>query len=138
MPNPLDTHSFTVRPSDCDFLGHMNIARYLDACSDAGFSIQAAWGLTQEDVLQGRRIAFVVVHADSRFLRELRVRDEVRVRSELLETGSKSARVVHRFRRGETEVFNATFTLILMDLQARCAVEIPDDLRVAIQTAHAD
>ena len=83
MPKAIDTHAFTVRPSDCDFLGHMNVARYLDACSDAGFTIQAAWSLTQDDVLAGRRMAFVVLNANSTFHRELRVRDQVQVKSTL-------------------------------------------------------
>lgn len=138
MPNPIDTHRFIVRPSDCDFLGHMNIARYYDACSDAGFSIQSHWSLTREDVLRGRQIAFVVAAADGRFLRELTVGDDVQLRSALTRLGGKSATVVHSFWRGEEQVFEGTFTLVLMDLGTRRAITIPDDLRAAIKAAHAD
>ena len=133
----IPTHAFTVRPSDCDPLGHMNVARYLDGCSDAGFTLQAAWSLTPEDIREGRKLAFVVVNANSNFIRELRIGDPVEVRSELIKTGGKSVQVCHHFFRNETEVFNSTFTLVLMNLTTRAAESIPDDLRTAIQQAHA-
>lgn len=138
MPATIDTHAFTVRPSDCDFLGHMNIARYFDACSDAGFTIQAHWGLTREDVLRGRQIAFVVVSSEAAFERELVIGDHVQVRSTLMRIGGKSVDVEHAFFRGEERVFRCRFALVLMDLCARRAIAIPPDLRAAIEAAHAD
>ena len=137
MTKYIDTHAFTVRPSDCDALGHMNVARYLDGCSDAGFTLQSAWSITQEDVRNGRQIAFVVLNANSNFLRELRIGDHIQVRSELIKVGTKSCQVCHHFFLGETEVFNSTFTLVLMSLKTRSAMAIPDDLRAAILAAHA-
>ena len=138
MPNPIDTHAFTVRPSDCDFLGHMNIARYYDACSDAGFTVQSHWGLTRDDVLTGRQVAFVVLSAENKFLRELTIGDHVQVRSRLERIGGKSVHVNHSFWRGDTLVFDCSFALVLMDLRSRAAIVIPDDLRAAIEAAHAD
>ena len=137
MTKYIPTHSFTVRPSDCDALGHMNVARYLDGCSDAGFTLQSAWSLTPEDIRNGRKLAFVVVNANYNFLTELNVREYVEVRSELIKIGSKSCTVCHHFFRDETEVFNSTFTLVLMNLQTRTGEAISDDLRAAIKTAHA-
>lgn len=137
MTKFITTHTFTVRPSDCDALGHMNVARYLDGCSDAGFTLQSAWSLTPEDIRDGRKLAFVVANANSNFLSELNVQDHVEVRSELIKIGGKSCSVCHHFFRNETEVFNSTFTLVLMNLQTRSAEPIPDDLRAAIQAAHA-
>ena len=137
MTKYIDTHAFTVRPSDCDALGHMNVARYLDGCSDAGFTLQSAWTITQEDVRNGRQIAFVVLNADSNFLRELRIGDHIQVRSELIKVGTKSCQVCHHFFLGDTEVFNSIFTLVLMSLKTRSAMAIPDDLRDAILVAHA-
>ncbi|WP_069300787.1 acyl-CoA thioesterase [Neptunicoccus sediminis] len=137
MKTLLNTHSFTVRPSDCDPLGHMNVARYLDGCSDAGFNIQAAWSLTPQDIRDGRQLAFVVVNANSNFIRELHIGDTVNIQSELIRIGGKSCQVCHHFMKGDTEVFNSTFTLVLMNLQTRTAEPIPDDLRKAMQEAHA-
>ena len=115
----------------------MNVARYLDGCSDAGFTLQSAWTITQEDVRNGRQIAFVVLNANSNFLRELRIGDHIHVRSELIKVGTKSCQVCHHFFLGDTEVFNSTFTLVLMSLNTRSAMAIPDDLRTAILDAHA-
>lgn len=137
MTKYIQTHAFTVRPSDCDALGHMNVARYLDGCSDAGFTLQSEWSLTPEDIRDGRKLAFVVANANSNFLGELTVRDHVEVRSELIKIGSKSCTVCHHFFREEVEVFNSTFILVLMNLQTRAAEAISDDLRAAIQAAHA-
>ncbi|MEM6617699.1 MAG: thioesterase family protein [Pseudomonadota bacterium] len=135
-PRVIATHSFEVRPSDCDPLGHMNVARYFDGCSDAGFYLQGLWTLTPEDITAGRRIAFVVLSAESRFLRELRVGDRIDVRSHLAHMGTKSLRVMHRFFHEDAHVFETQFTLVLMDLTARAAMVIPPDLRQAIEAAH--
>ena len=136
MTKCIPTHDFTVRPSDCDPLGHMNVARYLDGCSDAGFTLQSAWSLTPDDIHNGRKLAFVVANANSNFLGELTAREHVNVRSELVTIGRKSCTVCHHFFRNEIEVFNSTFTLVLMNLQTRAAELIPNDLRAAIQAAH--
>lgn len=138
MPNPIDSHAFTVRQSDCDFYGHMNIARYIDGCSDGGFMIQDAWGLTREDVLTGRKLAFAVVGANSSYFRELRVGDQVQVRSSLDKIGGKSAQVTHSFYKGDTKVFESVFSLVLMSMESRTAVPVPDDLRADMLAAHAD
>ncbi len=137
MTNYINTHAFTVRPSDCDPLGHMNVARYLDGCSDAGFTLQSRWTLTPEDIRDGRQLAFVVVNANSNFMRELRIGDHVQIRSELIKVGTKSCQVCHHFFLGDAEVFNSTFTLVLMNLKTRTAEAIPDDLNAAILAAHA-
>ncbi|MEM7438867.1 MAG: thioesterase family protein [Pseudomonadota bacterium] len=138
MTNAIDSHAFTVRQSDCDFYGHMNIARYIDGCSDGGFMIQDAWGLTRDDVLTGRRLAFAVVGANSSYYRELRVGDHVQVRSTLDKIGGKSAQVTHRFYKGEDMVFESVFSLVLMNLDTRKAMAVPDDLRADMLAAHAD
>lgn len=115
----------------------MNVARYLDGCSDAGFTLQSAWSLTPEDIRDGRQLAFVVVNANSNFIQELRIGEHAQIRSELIKIGTKSCKVCHHFFLGETEVFNSTFTLVLMNLKTRQAEAIPDDLRAALLAAHA-
>ena len=85
----------------------------------------------------GPAIAFVVVNANSNFIRELRIGEHVQIRSELLKIGTKSCQVCHHFFLGETEVFNSTFTLVLMNLKTRAAEAIPDDLHKALLAAHA-
>ena len=59
-----------VDPSECDFLGHMNVSRYFSACSDGVFAIQAELGLTANDMRSGRRLSFAVVRAESDFKAE--------------------------------------------------------------------
>lgn len=60
MPAMISFRS-VVDPSDCDFLGHMNVSRYFAACSDGVFAIQSEMGLTANDMRDGRQLSFAVV-----------------------------------------------------------------------------
>ena len=48
MQAMISFHS-VVDPSDCDFLGHMNVSCFFAACSDGVFAIQSEMGLTAND-----------------------------------------------------------------------------------------
>ena len=74
MPAMISFRS-VVDPSDCDFLGHMNVSRYFAACSDGVFALQSELGLTADDMRNGRRLSFAVVNAQSDFRAELAAGD---------------------------------------------------------------
>lgn len=132
MPE-LKTWSLTVAPSDCDLLGHMNVGRYLAACGDGVFALQAALGLTTDDILHGRRLSFAVVHMESDFKAELHLGDKVHLTSGVVEVGRRSATFRHRLWRSATGelCFEATFKSVLLDLETRRATQVPDDVRAA-------
>ena len=90
-----------VDPSDCDFLGHMNVSKYFAACSDGVFAIQSEMGLTANDMRTGRRLSFAVVHAESEFKAELTAGDAIRLETSIVEIGSKSITFRHRLVRSE-------------------------------------
>lgn len=125
------TYKSIVDPSDCDVLGHMNVSQYFKACGNAGFAIQSELGLTSSDIRSGRKLSFVVVHADSNFYSELTVGDAIRTESGVVEIGTKTAVFRHRLYREEDNklAFESLFKVVLMDLEKRRAVEIPDDLK---------
>ena len=93
-----------VNPSDCDFLGHMNVSKYFAACSDGVLAIQSEMGLTASDMRSGRRLSFAVVHAHSDFRSELSAGDAVRLETEILDIGNKSISFRHRLIRAEDDV----------------------------------
>ena len=120
-----------VDPSDCDFLGHMNVSRYFAACSDGVFAIQAEMGLTAQDMRSGRRLSFAVVHAESDFRAELTAGEAIHLKTAVLEIGGKSMTFRHRlFRSADGALaFETLFKCVLLSLQDRSAKEIPADVR---------
>jgi len=130
MPAMISFRS-VVDPSDCDFLGHMNVSRYFAACSDGVFAIQSEMGLTANDMRDGRRLSFAVVNAQSDFRAELSAGDAIRLETSVMEIGSKSMTFRHRLIRstGDTVAFETVFKCVLLSLETRRAAEIPDDVR---------
>lgn len=120
-----------VDPSDCDFLGHMNVSRYFSACSDGVFAIQSEMGLTANDMRCGRQLSFAVVNAQSDFRAELSAGDAIRLDTSVIEIGSKSMTFRHRLFRSEGDAlaFETVFKCVLLSLETRRAAEIPEDVR---------
>mmetsp|Transcript_3687 Transcript_3687/g.6810 ORF Transcript_3687/g.6810 Transcript_3687/m.6810 type:complete len:142 (-) Transcript_3687:263-688(-) len=130
MPSMTSFRSI-VDPSDCDFLGHMNVSRYFAACSDGVFAIQSEMGLTANDMRDGRRLSFAVVNAQSDFRAELAAGDAIRLETSVMEIGSKSMTFRHRLIKseGDTVAFETVFKCVMLNLETRRAAEIPDDVR---------
>ncbi|WP_417809583.1 acyl-CoA thioesterase [Thioclava sp.] len=130
MPAMISFRS-VVNPSDCDFLGHLNVSRYFAACSDGVFAIQSEMGLTATDMRDGRRLSFAVVNAQSDFRVELAAGDAIRLDTSVMEIGSKSMTFRHRLIKseGDTVAFETVFRCVMLNLETRRAAEIPDDVR---------
>jgi len=123
-----------VAPRDCDVLGHMNVAAYVDVVSDAMFTIQAAAGLDRAHVAAHHR-SFVGARVEADYRAEMLAGDVFTMDSRVVSIGTKSARFAHRMTRladGAT-VFEAENVSVFFDLQARRAIAIPDDLRQALE-----
>ena len=120
-----------VDPSDCDFLGHMNVSRYFAACSDGVLAIQSEMGLTAKDMREGRRLSFAVVHDESDFKAELAAGDSIYLETDILAIGSKSMTFRHQLFRAEHRqlAFETIFKCVLLSLADRRATEISDDIR---------
>jgi acyl-CoA thioester hydrolase len=136
----IDSARRVIEPRDCDLLGHMNVSRYFEIASDGGFAIQEAIGFDRADLTAGRKLAFVVVHADSDFRREVLAGDILYQKSGILEIGEKSALFRHRqFRSSDdTLVFQSRFKCLLMDLETRKVVTTPDEVKERMQAVLAD
>lgn len=120
-----------VDPSDCDFLGHMNVSRYFAACSDGVLAIQSELGLTAGDMRSGRRLSFAVVHAESDFRAELTAGDAIYLETAIQEIGTKSLTFRHTLYRAadRTLAFETLFKCVMLGLESRCAEAIPDAVR---------
>lgn len=109
----------------------MNVSKYFAACSDGVFALQTALGLGISDITRGRKLSFVVVRAESDFKSEISVGEAIFLQTAIEEIGGKSMTFRHRLVRAEKGfvAFESTFRCVLLDLQTRRAVEIPDDIR---------
>jgi len=125
----IETLRRRITESDCDSLGHMNVAGYFALASDGGFAIMSAFGLDEGQIVAGRRQSFAVVNSEAKFRAELRPGQEVHVRSCLVEIGNYSAKFRHRVYLGEAWAFETYFTCVLMNLVTRKATSIDDALR---------
>ena len=127
----LETYRSVVGPSDCDHLGHMNVSRYFAACSDGVFSFQTALGLGRRELSEGRKLSFAVVRAESDFKSEVLAGEVVVLETGVQEIGGKSITFRHRLVKVEDGVvaFETVFRCVMLDLQTRRAITIPDDVR---------
>jgi acyl-CoA thioesterase FadM len=124
-----------VAPRDCDILGHMNVAAYIDAVSDAMFTLQGLIGLDRRAIDATRR-SFVAARVEADYRAEMLAGDVLTMDSRVMSVGTKSARFAHRMNRlsdGAT-VFEAENVSVFFDLETRRALAIPDDLRHALVT----
>ena len=122
-----------VSPRDCDILGHMNVAAYVDAVSDAMFIIQGMAGLDRAAMVTTQR-SFVAARLECDYRAEMLAGDVLRMDSRVLHVGTKSARFGHVMTRASdgAVVFVAENVSVHFDLAARRALPIQDDLRQAL------
>jgi acyl-CoA thioester hydrolase len=126
----VETYRGVVNQTDCDHLGHMNVARYFGICGAAAINLQTMLGITPEDVRHGRRLSFAVVRNESDFRAEVEVAEPVVLRSAILEIGGKSMLLHHQlFRADGVVAFDTRFRVVLFDLVKRRAADIPPDVR---------
>lgn len=122
-----------VAPRECDILGHMNVAAYVDAVSDAMFALQEAVGLGRHQIDTGRR-SFVAAHVAADYRAEMLAGEVFSIESRVLRVGTKSARFAHRMIRVADGacVFEAENVSVYFDLDTRRALAIPEALRAAL------
>jgi acyl-CoA thioesterase FadM len=133
MSGFVTTFSGYVMPAQCDHLGHMNVQHYFATVGEGVFVLQTAFGLGPSQIA-ARRLSLAVVHTDATFKSELVAGDVIRLDSGVIEVGTKSVTFCHHLIRIEDEkvAFEALFKTVLLDLDSRTAVALPDDIRAAV------
>lgn len=130
-------YRYVVGSSDCDALGHMNVARYIAICNLAGSEVLRGIGWPPGDANAGRRYSFAAVHMESDFAGEVHEGETLLAYSGIGLIGTKSATFDNRIHReGGALVFRSLWKSALMDLDTRRAVAVPDDLRAVLATLH--
>ena len=127
---PLVTYRGAVYPSQCDHMGHMNVAFYVAKFDEATWQLFAAIGLTRSR-LQAEEIGMAGVEQHIEYKRELFPGDVVTVTSTILEMKEKAVRFAHEMRNDATGEIAAKMIVVAvhLDRATRRARAFPDDIR---------
>jgi YbgC/YbaW family acyl-CoA thioester hydrolase len=128
----METFRTVVAPENCDHLGHMNVQHYFAVVSDGMFALMVHLGLGPDEIRR-RQMSFAVVRAETDFHRELHAGDLIVLESSIIKFGDKSATFRHRLTNasGGVIAMSTEFKCVLLDLEKRQAMQIPEDIRAA-------
>jgi len=110
-------HRERVRFRDCDAMGHVNNAVYSTYLEESRIGVLG--GLTE----------FILARVEIDFRSELRLGDEVEVRTRCARIGSKSFDLEHQIAVGGRVVAEAKSVLVAYDYRLGESVAVSDDLR---------
>src|SRR5215210_3067071 len=132
---PFSTH-ITVRFGDCDPAGlvyYPVLFHYCHAAMEEFFA--ARCGVRYERLLAEERVGFPTVSARADFSAPLVYGDEAEVEVWVSSVGHSSATFEYRLYRASDHAPRASATLVqvAMNLDARCAVPVPERLRAAFE-----
>ena len=111
------THRDRVRFRDCDSLGHVNNAVYSTYLEEARIGVLG--GLS----------SFILARVEIDFRAELRVGEEIEVRTRCSRIGSKSFDLEHVVSAGDRVVAEAKSVLVAYDYDLGASVPVSDELR---------
>jgi acyl-CoA thioester hydrolase len=127
---PLVTYRGSVYPSQCDQMGHLNVAFYVAKFDEATWQLLNAIRLTPSR-MRTERIGMAGVEQHIEYKRELYAGDVVTVTSRLLEIRDKAIRFEHEMRNDETGELAARMVVVAvhLDTATRRARAFPADVR---------
>jgi acyl-CoA thioester hydrolase len=115
-------HRERVRFRDCDAMGHVNNAVFSTYLEESRIGVLG--GLN----------AFILARVEIDFRSELRLGEEVEVRTRCSRIGSKSFDLEHAIAAGDRIVAEAKSVLVAYDYALGESVTVPDDLRRRLTT----
>lgn len=124
-----------AHPWQCDVLGHLTTRFYVAMFDDASYHyLHHLFGWNGARDAAGR-LGWVDVSHTVNYIAEVRAGDLLEVSARLIKLGGKSMTVSYEMKNLGSDDIAATLeaVLVLFDLEQRCAVTIPDDLRKAAE-----
>ena len=130
MSEPLLTYRGSVYPSQCDQMGHLNVAFYVAKFDEATWQLLNAIRLTPTR-MRTERIGMAGVEQHIEYKRELYAGDVVTVTSRILEIRDKAIRFEHEMKNDETGELAARMVIVAvhLDTATRRARAVPADVR---------
>lgn len=125
-------YSFLVRESHLDTFGHMNNATYLSLFEEARWEMitQKGFGLSE---IKSRKLGPVILSCEVKFAREVLLREQMTITTELLDYRGKIGRLMQKMLKPNGEVAcEATFTFGLFDLKERKLIDPTPEWKLAV------
>ncbi len=116
---PAHEYPTLIRERHLDAFGHVNNAQYLVLFEEARWEMITSRGYGIREVL-AKKIGTVVLECQVRFKRELRLREEIVIRTRVRELHKKTLVLIHEIVQEDGKIAaEATFTLGCFDLERR-------------------
>jgi len=129
----ISVHKNVAHPWQCDIMGHMTTRFYMAMFDDSSYHFLHhlfGWNSARDPT---GRFGWVDVRHSINYLAEVDAGDLLEVRAELVKVGGKSMTISYEMINLGSGDVAATLegVVVLFDLNERCAVTIPDDIRKA-------
>lgn len=116
------TYHFVVQETMLDFMGHVNNATYLTLFEEARWDAITKHGYGFEKI-QELQQGPVILEVNLKYLKELRLRENISIETDLLDYSGKVGRLRQRMRKQSGElVAEAIFVFGLLDMRKRALV----------------
>lgn len=112
------TYPITIKEIYLDTFGHMNNATYLTLFEEARWDLitNRGYGINK---IQQCGLGPTVLEIKINFLRELKLREEIVIETQMLSYEKKIGRLLQKMLRNGEECCNAEFVISLFDLKER-------------------
>lgn len=129
MHSNIHTYPVLIKEAHLDTFGHVNNAVYLVLLEEARWDLLTgnAYGL---DKIMATRTGPTILDINLRFIKELKLRDEIIVETRLASYQKKIGIIEHKIMRGDELCCTAEITMALFDLnQRKIIMPTPEWLR---------
>lgn len=131
MANP-GSYKLLIRESHLDTYGHVNNARYLDMYEEARWQLVTDRGYGFKKVHESGQ-GPVILEVNLKFMKELRLREEITITTELIDYPGKVGRLKQQMIKPDgTVASEAVFVFGLFDLKARKMIEPTPEWKYAV------
>ena len=131
----ISVHKNIAHPWQCDVMGHLTTRFYMAMFDDSSYHfLHQVFGWNSAQDPDGK-LGWVDVRHTINYQAEVSAGDLLEVRAELIKVGGKSMTISYEMINLGSGDVAATLesVVVLFDLEKRCAVTIPDDLRATAQ-----
>ncbi len=111
-----------VLESYLDMLGHMNHATYLIIFEEARWDLLTKNGYGLKKIME-TGTSPTILEVNIRYLKEVRLREEIVIETQLTSLKGKVGHLSQEIRRGDDVCCSAEFTFGILDLEKRKLVE---------------
>jgi YbgC/YbaW family acyl-CoA thioester hydrolase len=125
---------FKARSTQVDLFGHLNNAAYLEIYEWARWEWAEDSGDDPAKWVQEKGIGPAILHIDLSFLKEIRLHEEITVRTWYHSMEHIRAQIAQEMIKADGEVASRVLiTYVMIDLNTRKVISIPDEMRAMYQ-----